>query len=131
MRKEPDERFQSAEDMLAAVMDAMTRRGYSKYDAMISYRNKSEAAFARGLYTQLSRAQIALERYAQADVSASTALGRDRANAEAYQLRAQARLLGGDIHAAFADIEDARVLDPENIDILLLRGQIVDARRRR
>lgn len=79
----------------------------------------------------LARTQIALEHYAQADVSASTALGRDRANAEAYQLRAQARLLGGDIDAAFADIEDARVLDPENIDILLLRGQIVDARRRR
>ena len=79
----------------------------------------------------LARTQIALEHYAQADVSASTALGRDRASAEAYQLRAQARLLGGDIDAAFADIEAARALGPENIDILLLRGQIVNARRRR
>lgn len=60
LKKEPEERFQSAEEMLAAVMDAMTRRGYAKYDAMISYRNKSEAAFASGLFAQLSRKQIAL-----------------------------------------------------------------------
>ena len=49
--------------------------------------------------------------------------------AEAYVLRAEARLLGGDIDAALEDIEAARTLDPENIDILVLRGRIVEARR--
>ena len=60
IRKEAEERFSSAEEMLAAVTDAMTRRGYAKYDAMISYRSESEAAFASSLYAQMSREQIAL-----------------------------------------------------------------------
>ena len=60
VRKEADERFQSAEEMLAAVTDAMTRRGYAQYDAMISYRSESEAVFASSLYTQMSRKQIDL-----------------------------------------------------------------------
>ena len=38
LRKDPDERFESAAAMLAALGDAMVRRGYALYDAMISYR---------------------------------------------------------------------------------------------
>jgi serine/threonine protein kinase len=60
VRKEAEERFQSAEEMLGSVTDAMTRRGYAKYDAMISYRSESEAAFASSLYAQMSRKQIDL-----------------------------------------------------------------------
>ena len=79
----------------------------------------------------LARTQLALEDYAEADVSASAALAQDDANPQAYALRAEARLSGGDIDAALEDIEAARALDPENIDILVLRGRIVEARRLR
>ena len=56
--KEPDERFQSAAEMLEALGSAMVRRGYSLYDAMISYRVQSEAKLALALFERLSREQI-------------------------------------------------------------------------
>ncbi len=49
--------------------------------------------------------------------------------AESWSMRAQARLEGGDREAALADIEEARMRAPEDIDILVLRGRILEARR--
>lgn len=84
-----------------------------------------------GLLVGLAQAQLALEAYEEAETAASAALSAESANPDAYALRARARLEQGDIDAALSDIEAARALDPENIDILRLRGEIRDARRTR
>ena len=111
------EAFLSAEEYEQAIIS---------FEAALEFAPRDPA-----LLLGLARAHLALEHYAQADVSASAALAQDQANPEAYALRAEARLLAGDIDAALSDIEAARSLDPENIDILVLRGRIVEARRLR
>eukprot|EP01049_Picozoa_sp_SAG25_P001862 SAG25_NODE_89_length_16305_cov_24.431630_2_plen_1259_part_00 len=60
LRKEAEERFASAGEMLGAVSEAMTRRGYARYDAMISYRARSEKSFALALFERMSRESITL-----------------------------------------------------------------------
>jgi hypothetical protein len=60
LRKEAEERFASADEMLGAVSEAMTRRGYAQYDAMISYRARSEKSFALALFERMSRESITL-----------------------------------------------------------------------
>jgi tetratricopeptide (TPR) repeat protein len=124
-----------ASDLSRAIMLGQSGEAFltaEEYEqARISFEHALEfAPRDPGLLLGFGRTQLALEDYAGADISASAALAQE-AFADAYVLRAEARLLGGDIDAALEDIEAARTLDPENIDILVLRGRIVEARRLR
>jgi hypothetical protein len=49
--------------------------------------------------------------------------------ADGWRLRALARLESGALAAARQDMETAREIEPENIDILVLRGRIIEAQR--
>ena len=46
-----------------------------------------------------------------------------------YIYRAQARLGQDKFDEALSDIAQARAIDPENIDVLVLRGDIREAKR--
>lgn len=49
--------------------------------------------------------------------------------ADGWRLRALARLESGALAAARQDMETAREIEPENINILVLRGRIIEAQR--
>lgn len=48
---------------------------------------------------------------------------------ESWSMRSRARLEAGDYTGAFLDVEEARLRAPEDVDILVLRGRILEARR--
>lgn len=60
MRKDPAERFESAGDMLEAIVEAMCRRGYAHYDVMLSYRAVSEGPLAQLIFKRMSQERITL-----------------------------------------------------------------------
>ena len=57
------------------------------------------------------------------------ATGNQPGDLTAYLFRAEARLQQNRFDDALADIDQARAIDNENIDALLLRGQIREAKR--
>lgn len=123
-----------ASDLSRAIMLGQSGDAFlaaEEYEqAAISFEQGLEfAPQDRGLLTGLAQAQLALEAFDAAEASASAALEHDRSDPLAYRLRAEARLAKSDFDAALSDIEAARALSPENIDILVLRGQIINARR--
>ena len=61
------------------------------------------------------------------DLNAALELRSD--DAEALSLRARAHLATENLSAARADMEEALTIEPENIDILVLRGDIREAIR--
>ncbi|VXC89357.1 conserved hypothetical protein [Oceanicaulis sp. 350] len=82
-----------------------------------------------GLLSGLARTHLALEDFAAAEDAASRALSRSDASPSLWRLRAEARLGLQAYDEALSDIETARALAPDDIDILVLRGRIIDARR--
>ncbi|WP_022700881.1 tetratricopeptide repeat protein [Oceanicaulis alexandrii] len=82
-----------------------------------------------GLLAGLARTHLALEDFNAAEDAASLALSQDDARPLIWRLRAEARLGLQAYDEALSDIETARALSPEDIDILVLRGRIIDARR--
>lgn len=125
-----------ASDLSRAIMLGQSGEAFlsaEEYEqAVISFEHALEfAPEDASLLIGLARAQLALDDAEAAETSASNALEQDDANPEAYALRARARLAKSDFDAALSDIEAARALDPENIDILVLRGDIINARRSR
>lgn len=81
-----------------------------------------------GLHTGLAQARLALNDYERAEASASAALALVPSLWPARQIRAEARLYNNNLSGAQRDIEAALNQDPENIDLLLLRGKIIQAR---
>ncbi|MGX6648900.1 tetratricopeptide repeat protein [Maricaulaceae bacterium MS644] len=99
---------------------------------------KALSAFSRGidfdetdsgLRRGRAEAALARENYEAAEDYAGEAIAVDASDAEAHRLRGEARLAAGDLNGAEADMRNARTLAPENIDVLLLRGRINEARR--
>ena len=81
-----------------------------------------------GLALGVTEAQLKAERFVEAEATAARALDIVE-SADAYRLRGEARLALGLLDAAEADMVAARRLAPENVDVLLLRGKINEARR--
>lgn len=132
--REAAQSAQMASDLSRALMLGQSGEAFvaaGEYEqARISFEQALAFAPERAeLQAGIAGVHIALEEFDAAEAASSLALEQDEANPVAYQLRARARLGKGDFDAALSDIEAARRLDPENIDILLLRGQIIDARR--
>tara|TARA_R110002126_G_scaffold284821_2_gene434767 strand:+ start:2996 stop:3664 length:669 start_codon:yes stop_codon:yes gene_type:complete len=76
-----------------------------------------------------ARTGLALEDWALAQTAAAAAIAQAPDLAEAWRLRAAARLETGTLDGAWQDMETAREIAPDNIEILVLRGRINEARR--
>ncbi len=81
------------------------------------------------IYKDRAAAYLALGRWLEGvdDLNASLELFPN--DSEALSLRARAHLATENLPAARADMEEALLYDPENIDILVLRGEIREAIR--
>lgn len=75
-------------------------------------------------------AYLAAERPVQALIDLDDALTLRPIDAEAYRMRALAYLQQESYEAALKDIELSRSYDPENIDTLVLRGELREAMRK-
>jgi len=124
----------SATNRSRAIMFGQAGDAY--LDAQID--DKALAAFSRGIDfdpadpgLRRGRAEAAMAGadYEAAADYAGEAIAVDASDPEAHRLRGEARLAIGDITGADSDMRTARTLAPEDIDILLLRGQINEARR--
>jgi tetratricopeptide (TPR) repeat protein len=123
-----------ASDLSRAIMLGQSGDAFlaaEEYDqALISYTAALEfAPHDSELLGGLARTYLALEAFADAEDTASRALSRNDASATLWRLRAEARLALRSYDQALSDIETARTLSPEDIDVLVLRGRIIDARR--
>ena len=127
----------SATDMSRAIMFGQAGDGFltaeepqMAYDAFV--RGLAFAPEDAGLRRGAAEAALELGDMEAAEAAASLALDVAQDPAEqvrALIVRAQARLENGALDAAAADVSAARRLAPENIDLLLLRGRINEARR--
>ncbi len=127
----------SATDQSRAIMFGQAADGYmiaeaysDAYDAF--QRGLDFAPGDAGLHRGAAQAALAQGDAERAEREASTALmGQPGFNErlEALRVRAEARLASDDLDGAEADMTAARALAPENIELLLLRGRINEARR--
>ncbi len=83
-----------------------------------------------GLMIGIAQSLMALGRAGEAETAAARALARHPEAAEAWRVRAEARLAAGDLDGARSDVEQARELAPDNIAILKLLGDVILAARR-
>ena len=81
------------------------------------------------LFKDRAAAYLALGRWIEGVDDLNAALELVPTDAEALSMRARAHLATENFAAAQADMQDARIYDPENIDILVLRGDIREAIR--
>ena len=72
---------------------------------------------------------VALGAWDAAESAATAGIEQAPGLADGWRLRALARLETGALDAAWDDMESAREIEPENIEILVLRGRINEARR--
>lgn len=84
-----------------------------------------------GLALGVAEAALQQENWQLAETASAEALALDDALTRGWQVRARARLEQGDLDGAAADITQALTRDDENIDTLVLRGEINEARRTR
>jgi len=82
------------------------------------------------LYKDRAAAYLAANRPAQALQDLEEALTIKPVDAEAYRMRALSYLQQDAYNSAFENIELSRRYDPENLDTLLLRGEIREAMRK-
>ena len=75
------------------------------------------------------RASLALENWSDALSDAEHLIEAAPGLWEGWAGRAEVRLASGEPEPALEDIEQARLLAPENIDVLVLRGRILEAIR--
>lgn len=127
----------TATDLSRAIMFGQAGDGFLIAQAY----EQAYAAFERGLdfapgdaglHRGAAQAALASGDTASAEREASAALataGEMTQRLEALRVRAEARLQSGDLDAAQADVIAAREIAPDNIDLLLLRGRINEARR--
>jgi len=76
-----------------------------------------------------AQSALALGEWRLAETAASATIAQTPDLAEAWRLRAAARLESGALDTAWQDMETARQIEPDNIDILVLRGRVNEARR--
>ena len=81
------------------------------------------------IYKDRAAAYLAVERWVEGVSDLDTALDLAPNDPAALSLRARAHLATEDLRSAKADMEAALVEDPENIDLLVLRGEIREAIR--
>lgn len=81
------------------------------------------------LRLERARAYVALGRWDYAEIDLTSALSFKPNHAQALRYRADARLRQDKLGLAKADIDRAMRLDGENIDVLLIRGKIIEAQR--
>jgi len=84
-----------------------------------------------GLWRLLAMAAARETEWALVEEAATRLVRLDEDNDDAWRARAEARLELGDLDGARSDIETALALDAENIETLLMRGRILEARRLR
>ncbi|HCY54395.1 MAG TPA: hypothetical protein DF715_02300 [Oceanicaulis sp.] len=82
-----------------------------------------------GLALGVAEAAVLQENWDMAEQSASDAIRLDPALVRGWQIRAQAHLEQGNLDAAAADLGEALARDGENVEALVLRGRINEARR--
>lgn len=82
-----------------------------------------------GLARGRAEAALEAELFEVAETAAGEAIALDPESPEAYRLRGRARLELGRLDAAEADMRAARERAPDSVDVLLLRGDILQARR--
>jgi len=82
-----------------------------------------------GLLIGRAQSLLALSRFEAAEAAADAALEADMSAPEAWRVRGAARLAQGDYAGAGADAAEARRLDPDNIAVLKLRGDVIAAER--
>jgi tetratricopeptide (TPR) repeat protein len=127
----------TATNMSRAIMFGQAGDGFLQAEAAA----EALSAFQRGLdfapddaglKRGVAEAALALGDAETAEAAASDAAAAAQtaaARADALRLRAEARLALGALQDALTDVELARSDQPENIDILLLRGRINEAIR--
>ncbi|MGY6628537.1 MAG: tetratricopeptide repeat protein [Oceanicaulis sp.] len=124
----------SASDMSRAILFGQAADGF------IRARQFEEAAraFARGLDFAPGDAGLARgladAAYAASDLTgaiaaADAALALNPGEPATLGVRAAARLELGEVDAAAADLDEALASDPENVQLLVLRGRLNEARR--
>lgn len=92
-------------------------------------RGQELAADDAGLALGVAEALAQQEKWAEAEQAASHALALDSAMVRAWRVRGQARLELGNLEGAASDLAEALGRDNEDIDALVLRGRINEARR--
>lgn len=118
-----------AGDQVRAVMfgqagDAWLAAGQSDMAMTAFTRGRFFAPGDAGLALGQAEAALEVEDWAMVEAAADEAIMLDQSQADAWRLRGEARLAQGDLDGARGDMVHARTLDPENIDVLLLRGKI-------
>lgn len=78
-----------------------------------------------------ARAYALMGRYDYAETDLTSALVFDRDNAAVLRYRADARRNMGQLEAAKADIDKAMMSDPTSVETALVRGEIIEALRKR
>ncbi|WP_382436788.1 hypothetical protein [Glycocaulis abyssi] len=112
---------QAGDAWLAANEPANAQRAFR--------RGRDFASADAGLALGVAEAAALQENWSAAENAASEALDLDPTLVRGWQIRAQARLELGNLDGAAADIAEALAGNDENIDALVLRGRIAEARR--
>lgn len=81
------------------------------------------------VHTNRARALFALQKHGEARADLDSAIRLQPVNALAFRLRAAVSLVQGDLSAAQSDINAALALTPNDVETLLVRGQIREALR--
>ncbi|MCW5724584.1 MAG: hypothetical protein KIS81_06470 [Maricaulaceae bacterium] len=81
------------------------------------------------LWLGRARAAAAMDEWSVALSAAAAAAGIDPEEPEAWRRSAEAKLMLGDYDGAETDMNRARELDPADVETLLIRGRILEARR--
>lgn len=124
----------SASDMSRAILFGQAGDGYMRARQF----DEAAEAFARGLdfaptdaglARGLADAAYARRDLAGAVAAADAALSINPGEPGALGVRAAARLEMGEFDAAAADLNQALAADPENLELLVLRGRLNEARR--
>ncbi|MAK62969.1 MAG: hypothetical protein CMK09_18525 [Ponticaulis sp.] len=80
-------------------------------------------------YTYRAQAYLMTEDWERAEADLDISISNQPGDLAAYMLRATARSEQGRYDAALQDIDQAMAIEPENIDVLVLRGDIREAKR--
>lgn len=82
------------------------------------------------LYKDRARARVMLENWFGVDDDATQALSSRADDIDALKLRIKARMELGELALAWRDVQVAMQVAPEDINVLLLRGEVREAQRK-
>ncbi|MEE2565248.1 tetratricopeptide repeat protein [Hyphobacterium marinum] len=112
---------EAGEAFLLANAPEEARRAYTN---ALSFNENSAP-----LWMGRARAALVQEMWTAAEADATAAISHNAGLAEAWRTRAEARLELGRLDGAESDMNRARELDPADIETLVIRGRILEARR--